>query len=129
MKERNHIGRSRLSQKSSQDVHMYVYIYMILHHIYIYICTETERHIYTGGYVCVYICMFERSPLRSGRFAAVLRAGGRRLGGPGLEAVRALRKGSKDACQSMYSRGSRYLILREFGLQDHDYYGFWERSP
>ena len=26
-------------------------------------------------------------------------------------------------------RGSRYLIIKELGLKDHDYYGFWGLSP
>ena len=26
-------------------------------------------------------------------------------------------------------RGSKYLIIKELGLEDHDYYGFWGLSP
>ena len=26
-------------------------------------------------------------------------------------------------------RGSRYLIIKELGLKDHDYDGFWGLSP
>ena len=26
-------------------------------------------------------------------------------------------------------RGSRYLIIKELELKDHDYYGFWGLSP
>ena len=29
----------------------------------------------------------------------------------------------------MQTRGSRYLIIQELGLKDHDYYGFWGLSP
>ena len=28
-----------------------------------------------------------------------------------------------------YPGGSRYLTIKEFGLKDHDYYGFWGLSP
>ena len=36
------------------------------------------------------------------------------------------------SCQKPSStepRGSRHLVTKELGLQDHDYYGFWGRSP
>ena len=35
------------------------------------------------------------------------------------------------ACQDsgLPQGGSRYLIIKELGLQDHDYYGFWGLSP
>ena len=26
-------------------------------------------------------------------------------------------------------RGSRYLVIKELGLKDHDYYGFWDLNP
>ena len=26
-------------------------------------------------------------------------------------------------------RGSRYLIIKELRLKDHNYYGFWDLSP
>ena len=29
----------------------------------------------------------------------------------------------------MYPRGSRYLIIKELGLKDHDYYGLGGLSP
>ena len=35
---------------------------------------------------------------------------------------------SKRALQRL-PRGSRYLIDKELGLKDHDYYGFWGLSP
>ena len=31
--------------------------------------------------------------------------------------------------QSIFPRGSRYLIIKELGLKDHDYYGFCGLSP
>ena len=30
---------------------------------------------------------------------------------------------------STVPRGSRYLSIKELGLKDHDYYGFWGLSP
>ena len=32
-------------------------------------------------------------------------------------------------CLGQLPRGSRYLIMKELGLKDHDYYGFWGLSP
>ena len=29
----------------------------------------------------------------------------------------------------VFPRGSRYLIIKELGLKDHDYCGFWGLSP
>ena len=30
---------------------------------------------------------------------------------------------------TMSPRGSRYIIIRDLGLKDYDYYGFWGLSP
>ena len=44
--------------------------------------------------------------------------------------------GASDRSPEAYSRsflniprGSRYLIIKELGLEDHDYYGSWGLSP
>ena len=29
----------------------------------------------------------------------------------------------------MFLRGSRYLIVKELGLKDHIYHGFWDLNP
>ena len=31
--------------------------------------------------------------------------------------------------EQSYPRGSRYFMIKEFGLKDHDSYGFWGLSP
>ena len=31
--------------------------------------------------------------------------------------------------QELWPRGSRYLLIRELGPKDFDYYGFWGLSP
>ena len=51
----------------------------------------------------------------------------------GIGTLRLLAGGSASLSLSLpfffLPRGSRYLIIKEFGLQDHDYYGFWGLSP
>ena len=43
------------------------------------------------------------------------------------EAMAAL--GPRNKPGTIYPRGSRYLILNELGLKDHDYSGFWDLNP
>ena len=42
--------------------------------------------------------------------------------------TRGLREATKEA-QGLLPQKPRYLIITEFGLRDHDYYGFWGLSP
>ena len=39
------------------------------------------------------------------------------------------RKGVGFTVMLICPRGSRYLIIKELGLKDQDYYGFWGLSP
>ena len=38
-------------------------------------------------------------------------------------------RGGLEYINITYRRGPRYLIIKELGLKDHDYYGFWGLSP